>query len=731
MSAVPSTPRKSAKKPAEDPSGMICMDTPNSSLVFLVDKDGFLYHRYFGKMLDTPARIRDFVFEDERRYATFEMPSVFGGYYGGDPAVAVTHADGNMSSDFRYVRHERVRVDDNIIETRIRLKDSAYDFHITICCRAYQAEDMFACRMLFENGEGVPVVLTRFASFELNLTQSPTWWLSHFYGDWSTEMKLEEERLGHGLRIIDSKKGVRTSQHSNASFMLSMGGPAAEETGEVVGGVLAWSGNYRLCFELDGRNILHVNAGINPFASAYHLDSGEQFETPEFIFTHSANGKGAVSRRFHAWARRYALRDGDTPRPVVFNSWEGAYFDFDEKKLLRMMADAAALGVELFVLDDGWFGNKHPRNSTGAGLGDWQVNVRKLPKGLDHLIDRAEAMGMRFGIWVEPEMVNPQSELAETHPDWMLGSPAHERILVRNQLLLDLCNPAVQQFVFEAVDSLLTKHPRISYVKWDCNRHMASFGSAWLAADKQSHLWIAYTRGLYAVYEKLAKRHPNVIFQACGSGGGRVDYGLMPYHHEFWPSDVTDALERVFVQWGTSHFYPAIGMAAHVSAVPNHQTGAVLPLKFRFDVASSGRLGCELQPKDLTESELEFAKRAIANYKRMRDVVATGDLYRLNSPYETDNTSSLMYVLPDKNRAVVFLYLLRYRARFDYPVLRLRGLDPDKKYRLREVNKASPCGCCAGDGKVFNGNFLMNHGVRVEVKRPYDSVVLELACEDV
>lgn len=705
---------------------VLSVDTPNSSLVFMVDKDRFLLHRHFGERLDTPEAVADFVFEDERRYATFEAPSVFGGYYTGEPSIVATHADGNMTTDLRYMDHERKQIDGNIIETRIRMKDAVYGFFVTYIYQAYQAEDVITSKVVFDNREDGPVVLKQFASCDLNLTESE-YWLSHFSGDWSTEMKLEEERLGHGIRIIDSKKGVRTSQHSNASFMLALGRPAEEEDGAVIGGALAWSGNYRICFEQDARQILHLNAGINPFESAYRLETGERFETPEFIFTYSANGKGPVSRRFHRWARRYALRDGEKPRPVVLNSWEGAYFDFDEKRLVKMMDDAAEMGIELFVLDDGWFGNRYPRNSTHAGLGDWQVNTEKLPSGLDYLIDHAEKSDLKFGIWIEPEMVNPKSELAEIHSDWIVQSPGRENLLFRNQLLLDLSNLAVQDFVFKSVDDLLSSHPRIAYIKWDCNRHVCNFGSPWLSEEKQSHWWIDYTHGLYAVYARLMEKHPDVIFQACASGGGRVDYGSLPYHHEFWASDNTDALERIFIQWGTSHFYPAIGMAAHVSATPNHQTANVVPLKFRFDVAAAGRLGCELQLQDLTASELEFAKACIATYKRIRDVIACGDLYRLISPCRDGDKAALMYVSPEKDRAVAFLYALRYRPRFDYPVLKLRGLDPERKYRLVELNKESGVSCCVADGKVFDGNFLMKHGVRLEVRMPNQSVVLEIS----
>jgi len=704
----------------------VSVNTPNSSLVFMVDKKGFLLHRYFGEHLDTPDAVVDFAYSDSRRYATFESPSTFGGNYTGDPALAATHADGNMTTDMRFQGSETKKIDDNIVETRIRMKDAVYPFFVTYVYRAYQAEDIITCKAVYENKEAGPVVLKRFASFDLAMTGTD-WWLTRFYGEWAAEMRLDEGKLGHGIRVIDSKKGVRTSQYDNASFMLALGHPAQEEEGAVIGGALAWSGNYRICFELDVRDTLHFNAGINPFESAYRLDPGESFQTPEFIFTYSAHGKGPVSRRFHRWARKYALRGGNEERPVVLNSWEGAYFTFTEKTLTDMMDHAAEMGVEMFVLDDGWFGNKYPRNNAKAGLGDWQVNTNKLPHGIEYLIDHAEKDGLRFGIWIEPEMVNPKSELAENHPDWIVQRPHREKILWRNQLLLDLSNPDVQDFVFQSVDNLLTAHPRIAYIKWDANRHVANFGSPYLPRDEQSEWWIDYTRGLYSVYARLMAKHPNVIFQACSSGGGRMDYGSLPYHHEFWTSDDTDAFERIFIQWGTSHFYPAIAMGAHVSTVPNHQTGNTLPLKFRFDVAMAGRLGVELQPSDMTEKDRAFAKSCIATYKRIRPVVQFGDLYRLISPYQGDNKAALMYVSPEKDRAVVFLYVLRYQARYDYPILKVRGLDPGRKYRIVELDKEDPKrSYCKGDGKVFTGDFLMKHGIQVQIYKPNQSAVLEL-----
>jgi alpha-galactosidase len=712
---------------ALDRQQVISVNTRNTSLVLMVDDDRYVFHSYFGERLTTPENLLETIPVDPTRLETFEALSVFGGRYTGEPALKATHADGNVTTDLRYQSHEQVQVDRNITETRIKLKDVHYPLHVTLIYTAYDDEDIISSRVLIKNAEDGTVLLENFASGDLT-AKSSEFWLSRFYGDWSVEMQMEEGKLGKGIRIIESKKGVRTTLCDNSAFVLSLGHPAEEEEGVVIGGALAWSGNYRLCFELDVRNQLHLTAGINPFGSAYRIDSGKTFETPPFIFTYSSAGKGSVSRRFHRWARRYSLRDGNMLRPVVLNSWEGAYFSFNENTLIQMMTHAASLGAEVFVLDDGWFGNKYPRNNESTSLGDWQVNKTKLPHGLDYLIDHAEREQLKFGIWIEPEMVSPKSELAENHPDWIMQRPNREPLLMRNQSLLDLSNPAVQEFVFSAVDNLLTAHPRIAYIKWDSNRHVENFGSPYLSADCQSHLWIDYVSGLYSVYDRLVQKHPGVLFQACASGGGRVDFGALSRHHEFWTSDNTDPFSRIFAQWGTSHFYPAMAMAAHVSASPNHQTGNLSPIKLRFDVAMAGRLGVELQPSDMTDHELVFSKKCIVEYKRIRDVIQLGDLYRLISPYK-ENRAALMYVTSEKDRAVLFAYVTRYHAQQDFPIVKLRGLDPAKTYRVMELNRDSEQNIFAGSGKAFSGNFLMNRGVQLKIHKANESAVLELAEE--
>lgn len=528
--------------------------------------------------------------------------------------------------------------------------------------------------------------------------------------------------------MVESRKGVRTTQSENPSFLLSTDGPARADRGEVIAGALAWSGNYRLSFELDEGGRLNILGGINPFASRYTLGAGESFTTPVMIWSYSASGYGLAARQLHDWARRYALHDGATVNSVVLNSWEGAYFDFDEATIRRMIDDAAAMGVETFVLDDGWFGNNYPRNNDAAGLGDWQVNQKKLPNGIDALAQYAAAKGLRFGIWIEPEMVNPESDLAHAHPEWVVKSPGRDVPTMRNQWLLDLTNPAVQDFVVETFRGTVNLSPAITYVKWDANRHVESFGSEYLSADRQSHFWVDYTRGLYSVYERIRREFPDIEIQLCSSGGGRVDYGALPYHDEFWTSDDTDAYERIRMQFATNLIYPAEATAAHVSAVPNHQTGDRAPLKLRFDVAMMGRLGLELQPQHLTADELAFARQAVATYKDIRPVIQLGDLYPLRSPYEPGGWCARMFVSKDRSRAVFFAFSLDFHDRMASTDFRMQGLDPERRYRVTELNSPG-YDTFWGNGQTFTGDYLMRVGVNPWLQRRGASSVLLLEAQ--
>ena len=690
---------------------LINVSTAGSSLTLLAAADGRLYQLSYGRPRQSAAAPARAPAREDEFY-----PQAGNGFIL-EPAVQAVHADGNTSTDLVYVSHESTRVDDNVTHTRVSLKDGHYPFFVTLHLRAYRREDVIEQWAEIRHDEEAPVALSRFASSSPVL-KADGYWLTQLQGNYMREAELVEERLTPGLKILDSKLGVRAHQMRNPSFLLSTEAPAREESGEVYGGTLAWSGSFQLGFEVDWTGRLRALTGINPFGSEYRLARGKVFKTPAMLWTWSGEGKGRVSRNFHRWARRYGIRDGDRPRPVLLNNWEATRMDFDEQKIVALFEGARELGVELFLLDDGWFGNKHPRDDDRAGLGDWQVNRRKLPRGLSHLADEAKRRGLDFGIWLEPEMVNPSSELYEKHPGWVVKQANRELLFGRNQLVLDLTRPEVREFAWKVIDDTLRPNPGIKYLKWDANRYVTQPGSAWLGRDEQRHLLVDYQWALYDVMGRMAQQHPNVLAMVCAGGSGRVDYGALKYFHSFWPSDNTDPLQRVYIQWGFGHFFPAAAVSAHVTDMGRR------PVKFATDVALSGAFGVDRDVQRMTPEERKTVAAAVKLYKeRLRDVVLRGDLYRLESPYERPR-AALGYVSEDRARAVLFIYQLGESA---FGAIKLRGLDPAKRYRVREVNLPEGAGSrLAMHDKVVDGATLMEEGLTSPLRRALESAVVEM-----
>ncbi len=532
---------------------------------------------------------------------------------------------------------------------------------------------------------------------------------------------MEEAPLPHNLKVIKNKDGVRNSHTSHAEVMMSLDGKGEEQHGRVIGAALCYGGNFKLMFDTDDSNYHHFFAGINEENSAYNLKKGEKFVTPALALTYSEEGLGGASRNFHKWGRNYRLANGDELRKVLLNSWEGVYFDINEEGMGQMMKDIADMGGELFVMDDGWFGVKYPRKNDSSSLGDWMVDTTKLPHGIKGLCNTADKNGIKFGIWIEPEMVNSISELYEKYPEYIVKAANRDAVQGRGgtQLVLDMANPKVQDLVFEVVDTLMTKYPEIDYIKWDANAPIMNHGSQYQSADNQSHLYIDYHKGLEKTLQRIRAKYPELTIQACASGGGRANWGILPYFDEFWVSDNTDALQRIYMQWGTSYFFPAIAMASHISASPNHQTNRIVPLKFRTDVAMSGRLGMEIQPKNMTDEEKAQTRKAIADYKSVRPVVQHGDLYRLLSPYDGKGAASLMYVAPDKNEAVYYWWKTEQFVNQQLPRVTMAGLDPDKLYTVTELNRVdnSPL---PFEGKTFTGRYLMSNGLEMPLSHNVD-----------
>lgn len=643
----------------------------------------------------------------------------------GEKAFAVAHSDGNMSVDL-VVEGVRQYSDEEADITEITLKDKVYPLVVKQYYKAYKGTDIISTWVEITNNAKKALTLYKFASASLPVKRADNW-LTHFHGTWGAENMMEEEKLTNGQKVIANKEGIRNTQTDNPSFMLTLDGCPQEENGRVIGASLAWSGNYLMKIIADNSRI-NVIAGINEEVSHYILEPKETFVTPELAMTYSSEGKGGVSRAFHRWARAYKLNQGNKERDILLNSWEGVYFNVNQEGMDQMMKDMSAMGGELFVMDDGWFGDKYPRNDDKTSLGDWTVCKEKLPEGIGGLLASAKKHNIKFGIWIEPEMANTKSELFEKHPDWVLSQDNRPLTTGRggSQVVLDLTNPEVQDFVFGVVDKLMTEYPEIAYIKWDANAALMNYGSHYLPSQKQSHIYIEYHRGMNKVLERIRAKYPNLVIQACASGGGRVNYGFLPYFNEFWTSDDTDALQRIYMQWGVSNFYPSIAMASHVSANRNHQTGRVLPLKYRFDVAMSARLGMEIQPKDMTDADKAFAGRAIAAYKKIRPVVQFGDLYRLVSPYDKKGIASLMYATSEKDKAVLFVYKTEHFLNQLMPDVVLSGLDENKTYRITDLTPENEQKPSALNGKVISGKILKEAGLSVAsaLRTEYSSLAL-------
>lgn len=731
LAVVPAQGRKNPKKfshetvqvPAVTPR-IIPIETDHTQLIIQVDGKGTVHTLHYGAQAGSPDQFTDFRFGGNHNFGAPCTYPTAGGTFNGQEALHVQYADGSQNTELYYTGHESASRS-GVVTTTLHLKDYVTALEVDLVYDAHQSEDVILMHSVIRNAGKKAVQLRNFASASLNLV-ADDYLLTHFYGGWATEMQMDQTLLTHDTKVLESRRGTQNTQGNNPSFLLTLGRSFSETTGEVVAGALAWSGNWRISFEKDQSDRLNIVSGISPFASAYPLAPGASFTTPEMIYTWSAQGAGGASRNLHRWARKEGVWNGGNINPTLLNSWEGAYFSFTTETLLRMIDDAASMGLEMFVLDDGWFGMEHPRNNDNAGLGDWEVNTNKLPEGIDYVASYAHSKGLKFGIWIESEMVNPDSNLASEHPDWIVQSPGREIFQSRNQWILDLSNPAVQDFVFGVFDRTMSLSPNIDYIKWDSNRRIMSFGSPYLGAQ-QDRFYVEYMQGLYKVFARMREKYPDTVVQCCSAGGSRVDYGSLRFFNEFWTSDNTDAISRVRIQWGTSLIYPACAMASHVSAVPNHQTGNVTPLKFRFDVACSGRLGMELQPKSLSADERALADRCIKSYKGYRDLVFGGDLYRLASPYEGDYYA-LMYVSPDKRRAVLFCYCLRFQNHsIGSHVFRLQGLDPSLTYKITEQNVDESCWW--GDGCSFEGSFLGGGGFNPCFRESNTSAVFVLEAQ--
>ncbi len=691
----------------------IRISTQSTDLILRVNDQQRLCQQYLGKRLLNDADLH-WLENGNEAYLTNGMEDYF------EPALDILHADHNPSTLLQYQQHTSKELKPGVTETIITLEDKQEPVEVRLHYIAYQQEDVIQAYTEITNRQKKDILLQKYASSMLHFYR-PAYYLTQFDGDWANEANMSTTELRFGKKVMDTKLGARANMFTPPMYIVSMNRPAEENSGECLLGQIGWTGNFCATFEVDQKGALRIISGINPQSSAYTLKPGETFQTADFFFTYSTQGKGQASRNLHDWARHHQLKDGIGDRMTLLNNWEATYFDFDEEKLCNLMGDAVKLGVDMFLLDDGWFGNKYPRHSDTQGLGDWEATRDKLPNGVGRLCQEARAKGIKFGIWIEPEMVNPKSELYEKHKDWVIHLPNRDEYYFRNQMVLDLSNPKVQDFVFDIVDNLMTQYPEIAFFKWDCNSPITNIYSPYLK-DKQSHLYVDYVRGLYSVLDRIKAKYPTLRMMLCSGGSGRIDYKALSYFTEFWASDNTDPVERLFIQYAYSHFYPAKAICAHVTT-----WNKTAPLKFKTDVASMGKLGFDIKLSDMTADEATYANAAVKNYNRLKPVIMDGDIYRLVSPYEGQHASTL-YVGKDAQKAVLFTFDVYPRYGEKRHNVRLQGLDPHRTYAVQEIN-LMPGQDTWVKGRTYSGDYLMTVGLDLFTGNKMNSRVIEISAQ--
>ncbi|MEU2712077.1 alpha-galactosidase [Streptomyces sp. NPDC007205] len=678
---------------------------PTSSYALHLTGADELLHLHWGPRI-TLADAQALAEDPLPGYRPFESPldgreeyPVEGGPRFVRPALSVRTAERRGTEwTFRaYEAHEADGTEGD--ELRLRFDDDG----LAVTLHYRMRGDVVERRVTVENGGHARVELLRADAATWTLPDREGWRLSQLHGRWAAESRLATAPLTYGEKVIGSRRGHTGHQHLP---WVALDTDATEEHGEVYGCALGWSGSWRIAVAQlpDARVQITGGAGYDD-SGLLLLEPGESYTTPVFAGLWNDGGFGGASRAWHDYQRAYVIPDAERDRPVLFNSWEATNFDISEEQQLALARRAAGIGVELFVVDDGWFG---ARTSDRAGLGDWTPHPDRFPHGLKPLADQVHGLGMQFGIWVEPEMVNPDSDLYRAHPDWVQYQPGRRRTELRNQLVLNLAREDVQEYLWEQLDALLAGAP-IDYVKWDFNRCFTDAG--WPGEPYPQRLWVDHVRALYALLDRLRAAHPSVAFESCSGGGGRVDLGIMSRTDQVWTSDNTDPLDRLAIQHGFSHIHPARIMAAWVTDSPNTQlNGRVSSLRFRFVSAMAGVLGVGGDLTEWTDQELAEARRWIGLYKEIRPVVQRGDLYRLRPP--AGGLSAVQYVLGEE--AVVLAWLQAQSHGEPVPALRLRGLDPTASYECRET------------GEVHRGAVLLHHGLRPGLKGDMDATVLRL-----
>lgn len=697
------------------------LQSGDTSYVLGVTKQGYLAHYYWGRKvrgtalrqlleLKERASFSPIPDPEQRSLSLDTLPQEYPTYGSSDfrmPAFQAQLADGTTVTELLYDSHRIVagkpslpglpavytESDEEANTLLIDLVDAHSGLRVTLSYTAFAGHNAIARSASVTNGSGQPIKLLRAFSASFDLPHD-RYELLQLSGAWARERYVHKRKLVPGLQSVESRRGSSSHMHNPFIALLSEG--STEEHGDVYGVSLVYSGSFAAGAEVDQFHTTRVFAGLNGFDFSWLLEPGESFQTPEAIMVFSDTGLGGMSRSYHELYRTRLCRGTfrDKARPILINNWEATYFNFNADKIEAIAKAGQELGIELFVLDDGWFGK---RDSDNSSLGDWFVDRNKLPNGLEDLVGRVTSLGMEFGLWFEPEMVSPDSELYRKHPDWCLHVEGRRRTEARQQLILDMSRQDVQDYIVEVISATLSSAP-ITYVKWDMNRNMTEIGSALLPAERQRETAHRYMLGLYSVLEKITTSFPHVLFESCSGGGGRFDPGMLYFMPQTWTSDNTDAVTRLKIQYGTSIVYPISSMGSHVSAVPNHQVGRITSLETRGNVALSGNFGYELDLTQFTDEEKELVKEQVAKYKEIRHLVQFGDFYRLLSPFE-GNETAWMYVSKDKSEAAVVFVSVLQEANPPLDRFRLQGLEAEADYVLQ------------GEDVLYGGDELMFAGL--------------------
>ena len=716
------SPSLASSQPEAGAQPVFRLDGGNSTYAFGVNERGELQQIYWGGKIAASDTIPPA--HSDAEWASFDSPhnntpEEYAGWGAGlfqEPALKVTFADGNRDLVLHYA--SSTKPDANSLE--ITLKDISRAVTVTLHYKMDPESGILARSATIENSEPKPILIEQAAAAAFALPPAH-YTLNYLTGRWAGEWTLNSETIHGGSRVLESRRGT-TGHQANPWFAIGKG-DADEEHGETWFGALAWSGSWRMVIEQDQLDKVRVTAGFNPFDFGYPLKTGETLETPVFYAGYSHHGFGGASRLLNHFTVTHLLPEAPNPRPrpVIYNSWEATEFAVTEAGQEALAEKAAALGIDRFVMDDGWFGQ---RKTDNAGLGDWYVNKEKFPNGLKPLIDKVHSLNMDFGLWVEPEMVNPDSDLYRKHPDWALNFPGRPRSEERNQLVLNLARQDVRDYVYGFLDKLLTEN-QIAFLKWDYNRNWSEPGWDQLPPDEQKKVYVQFTRNLYSILAELRAKHPGVEIESCSGGGGRVDLGILHYTDEVWPSDNTDPFDRLTQQDGFTRAYPAQVMMAWVVDSPhtmNGQNGRTTSVAYRMLSSMQGSLGIGGNLTKWSDEDLATDKRLIAAYHQVQKTITQGDLYRLISPTNGSEFSVTETVSPDKSQAVFFAFTHSTQEGRGFPRLQLLGLDSSANYALTSIAGKT----LSGTPTQASGAWWMNHGIDLDLRGDFQAAAFRL-----